>query len=300
MLTMFVIRGAFAAKVQPQLVAGNPKCSDLNSGWTGVSVDGPGTFMFGSLTIHVTAVDDPSVIEGQLISWTSNTPIDAVFVKGGPNGNLYRYDPPADQSSDSGLHTPANPNGQGPKWYGLSHILFCFATTEERGGTTTGTTTGGTSTGQTSTGQTSTGQTGTGQTGTGQSSTGQSSTGQTGTGESTTGHSTTGGSSTGPSTGTSTSGSSTGTTGHASTTSKTQVLGRVFHRAVHNKGLAKTGGPTTALAWTAVMMLMIGVTIRVCVPKTAAAGVANVNAPDDLVTKTLELVNRFARGNRIA
>jgi hypothetical protein len=45
-----------------------------------------------------------------------------VFVKGGPVGNLYVYNP--ESWGDGGLHSPINPNNGQP--YGLSHISFCY------------------------------------------------------------------------------------------------------------------------------------------------------------------------------
>ncbi len=44
--------------------------------------------------------------------------------KGGPNANLYRYDPPAEVIRDGHLHSPDQPEQRHA--YGLSHIEFCF------------------------------------------------------------------------------------------------------------------------------------------------------------------------------
>ncbi|WP_170233691.1 hypothetical protein [Ornithinimicrobium humiphilum] len=62
--------------------------------------------------------------DGTWVDWTSTVGIDAVIVKGGPNANVYRYDPPAESFGDTGLVTPTNPNNYKP--YGLSHVDFCY------------------------------------------------------------------------------------------------------------------------------------------------------------------------------
>ena len=75
---------------------------------------------------------------------------------------------------------------------------------------------------------------------------------------------------------------------------KPVVKGRVFHR----KPLAHTASETTAFAWFAVIMLMIGATIRFCaVAPQADATVTKANEDDELVARTLALVSRFAKRN---
>lgn len=50
--------------------------------------------------------------------------MDTVIGKGGPNSNLYIYDPPPESFGDTGLHSPLNPiNQEQPS---LSHISFCY------------------------------------------------------------------------------------------------------------------------------------------------------------------------------
>jgi hypothetical protein len=106
--------------VEPVFVADNPTCSDLVPGTFELKVEpvSDGTFSDGTLTV---TVDVRDTNDGQVFDWTSNIGVDAVFAKGGPNGNLYLYDPEA--TSDTGLHAPANDSGQ---WAGLSHISFCY------------------------------------------------------------------------------------------------------------------------------------------------------------------------------
>ncbi len=62
--------------------------------------------------------------DGVNFDWSSTIiGMDAVIAKGGPNANLYVYDPPAESFGDTGLHSPNNASGQPA---GLSHVVFCF------------------------------------------------------------------------------------------------------------------------------------------------------------------------------
>lgn len=63
-------------------------------------------------------------LDGTYFNWTSTIGMDAVIAKGGPNANVYVYDPPAESFGDTGLVSPTNPSNDKP--YGLSHIEFCF------------------------------------------------------------------------------------------------------------------------------------------------------------------------------
>jgi LPXTG-motif cell wall-anchored protein len=107
------------------LVDGNATCSDLapeGATWTELKVEPveDGTFTDGTLTvtIEVTETDDDGAL---VFNWTSNIGVDAVFVKGGPGGLLYLYD---ESTGDTGLHAPVNPQNQ--KFFGISHISFCY------------------------------------------------------------------------------------------------------------------------------------------------------------------------------
>jgi hypothetical protein len=103
--------------VTPVVHPDNPTCSDLVPGTTELRVEPvtSGEHTDGTLTVTLT-VDDA------FFDWTSNIGINAVFVKGGDNGNLYVYDPPA--TSDTDLHAPINPANDKP--FGLSHVSFCY------------------------------------------------------------------------------------------------------------------------------------------------------------------------------
>jgi hypothetical protein len=71
---------------------------------------------FGSVTVKL-------CYENEKISFKVTDGVATkVYVKGGPGGNLYTYDP--GQTADCGLVTPTNPNNK--KLYGLSHVSFCL------------------------------------------------------------------------------------------------------------------------------------------------------------------------------
>jgi hypothetical protein len=113
------VRPASASHIEPVFVAGNPSCTDLGYDF-GFRVDPPnaGTYDIDGLnTVTVTT-------DGVYFDWSSTLPMDAVIAKGGPNANVYVYDPPAEETSDTGLHSPINPSNGQP--FGLSHIDFCF------------------------------------------------------------------------------------------------------------------------------------------------------------------------------
>jgi len=109
---------AAATHVAPQFKAGNPSCEDLGYDF-GFKIEpvtgGQHSGGLGSVTLTLGS--------GNTFSWTSTFGIDAVIVKGGPNANLYAYDPPSEAFSDSGLHAPDNPSGG---FAGLSHVEFCY------------------------------------------------------------------------------------------------------------------------------------------------------------------------------
>lgn len=105
--------------VDPVFVDDNPSCEDLGYDFE-YKVDPPNSgayVVLPGLTINVTN-------DGTYVSWSANFGIDAVIVKGGPNANLYVYDPPAESFGDSGLHSPINASNGTP--YGVSHISFCY------------------------------------------------------------------------------------------------------------------------------------------------------------------------------
>ena len=117
--------------VSPIFKSGNPTCSQLLTGIPGLRelrANSPTdlTYTDGSLSVDI---DIRNTGAGPVFDWStsSGVTIHGIFVKGGPNGNLYNYaagNPPVFASSDDGLHSPVNDrNGN---FYGLSHISFCY------------------------------------------------------------------------------------------------------------------------------------------------------------------------------
>jgi LPXTG-motif cell wall-anchored protein len=131
------VEGA-STHVSPTEVPGNAKCpaglTELKVGNGGPPVDG--TFTDGTLEV---TIDVRDTAEGQVFDWTSNIGVDVVIAKGGPNSNVYTYDP--ESTGDTGLHAPGVPSGM---FAGLSHISFCYdedqATTSTTAEETTSTT----------------------------------------------------------------------------------------------------------------------------------------------------------------
>ncbi len=113
--------------VQPVFVDGNPTCGTLDPGTTELKVEpvNSGTYTDGTLTVTI-AVRNTD--DGQVIDFTSNIGVDSVFVKGGSNGNFYNYqDTIGENNSDTDLHSPVN--GDDGKFFGLSHVSFCYDVT---------------------------------------------------------------------------------------------------------------------------------------------------------------------------
>ena len=123
-LLLIPASGAEAAIVAPVLVGGNASCGSLDSTWVEFHkvepVTDQGVWPAPDADMHVTW-DAYSTTSGQAFDWTSSFPVLGVFVKGGPDGYLYRY--PSGSMSDTLLHAPSNASGQ---WAGLSHVSFCY------------------------------------------------------------------------------------------------------------------------------------------------------------------------------
>lgn len=109
--TIALAAPASAASVDPVLIADNPDCATV--GLTTIhkfEPIGQGSAESSGITITAT---------GANFDFTSEVPIGAVIVKGGPDANVYTY--ASLTFSDTGLHAPLN----GTEPYGLSHIEFC-------------------------------------------------------------------------------------------------------------------------------------------------------------------------------
>jgi hypothetical protein len=66
-------------------------------------------------------------------SWSSEYPVCAVVVKGGPNANVYYYYEYSEPvMGDTGLVAPFNENSE--KVYDISHVTFCFCDPDDGDG----------------------------------------------------------------------------------------------------------------------------------------------------------------------
>jgi hypothetical protein len=116
-----------AVQSAPILVPGNPTADTLGLAPFSCKVEPPisGTYgldasLGGTNTVTVTVSPD-----GLTFDWSSSLPIDAIIVKGGPNADLYLYDPEAfSNSGEPALHPPVNPNNG--LYYAIAHIEFAF------------------------------------------------------------------------------------------------------------------------------------------------------------------------------
>ncbi len=103
-------------------VAGNPQCAS-GFAFTLKLEDGEnlanGTFGPIVISNYNGTSFNWAIATGFLNTYDANT----VIVKGGPNAEVYLYTDPGDDS-DQGLTAPINPNNG--KFYGVSHISFCF------------------------------------------------------------------------------------------------------------------------------------------------------------------------------
>src|SRR5687767_8204380 len=69
---------------------GDPKCSDVASGLKSVKID---PVRQGSTSFGNSSFGGSISVSGKVFDWSTNSPIDVVIVKGGPNANIYRYSP---------------------------------------------------------------------------------------------------------------------------------------------------------------------------------------------------------------
>jgi hypothetical protein len=130
---LVLVGGTQSAQADGQLKPGNQNCADVIAGSLELRVNAPadGTFSSGAFSVVVDVQtlgsDDPAhpgnQTGSQVFDFTaSGGSVIGVAVKGGPDTNFYDYRP-AGVSSGNDLHAPLNSNN---KFYGLSHISFCY------------------------------------------------------------------------------------------------------------------------------------------------------------------------------
>lgn len=112
--------------VDPVYVDHSASCEDLAPAaetWYELQVEPveSGLHARGPLTVNLARNESGDLTT---LDWSASTPVDAVFVKGGPGGNFYHYEPA--ETADSGLRAPLN--RQSGKQFNPGYILFCTTT----------------------------------------------------------------------------------------------------------------------------------------------------------------------------
>lgn len=102
-------------------LAGNVDCS---SGTLQFKVDPPANGIYGGGAIEITNFNGTSFSWAITAGFLNTYDAGVVLVKGGPNTEEYDYSSNNAIDWDSGLTAPVNPNNG--KFYGVSHISFCF------------------------------------------------------------------------------------------------------------------------------------------------------------------------------
>lgn len=106
------------------LVAGNPACGAAPNGGINIKIEAEDLAVGNYGPIRITAVSGTYVSWEIRAEYLDTYDANTVIVKGGPNAIVYSYDTWDD--SDTRLTAPRNFNGAQPKYYGISHISFCF------------------------------------------------------------------------------------------------------------------------------------------------------------------------------
>lgn len=136
-LLALVCAGALTATAfaDGQVFGGNTNCGEIIPGSLELRINAPGDGTFSNpdgfsvvvdvRTLAADAPDHPGDQTGsQVFDFTaSGGSVVGVAVKGGTDVNFYDYRP-AGTNSGTGLHSPVNTKNQ--KFYGLSHISFCY------------------------------------------------------------------------------------------------------------------------------------------------------------------------------
>jgi len=119
-IALVAFAGAASAAETVTPVDGNPTCP---AGTTEYKIDAEPvvkTYTIGDFTVDITKSSD-----GTVSFANASKDIVTVIMKGGPNANVYAYDPAV--RADDDLVTQTNPNNG--KRYGTSHVSFCSGTT---------------------------------------------------------------------------------------------------------------------------------------------------------------------------
>ena len=105
-------------------VDGNPRCGAAPSGGFNLKIEAEDLGVGNYGPIRITAYDGKHVSWRIRDAYLHTYDANLVIVKGGPTAMFYQYD--TNDDSDTRLTAPRNFNGAQPKYYGISHISFCF------------------------------------------------------------------------------------------------------------------------------------------------------------------------------
>ena len=111
--------------IVPQALAGNQNCRGSDGDFElRINAPGDGTFTHLATGFSIT-IDVRDTALGQVFDYvaTGGT-IFKIYVKAGPDTNLYDYGAAGSDGADTGLHGTVNPSNG--RFYGLSHISICF------------------------------------------------------------------------------------------------------------------------------------------------------------------------------
>ena len=111
--------------IQPTALDGNRNCAAGDGEFElRINAPGDGTFTHTATGFTIT-LDVRTTAEGQVFDYTSSGgTISHIYVKAGPDTNLYAYGAAGSDGVDTNLHGTVNPSNG--RYYGLSHISICF------------------------------------------------------------------------------------------------------------------------------------------------------------------------------
>jgi len=109
---------AEATHVMPSVLVGPmPTCVGVDSSWLELRDEGLVNGMLSDGVVGVSVTFTYSGLDS--VEWTATMgSLDAVIVKAATNAHLYRYDPPSEETFDTGLVPPTSQD--------ISHVSFCY------------------------------------------------------------------------------------------------------------------------------------------------------------------------------
>ena len=109
-----VIIAVLLLSVVPELVDGNPKCSDIGFAYQLSAEDGSGIYTDGDWTVELWITSGTT----DTVTFESNIPVAAAIIKAATQANIYRFPVPVLDAND--LSSPNQSD--------VSHVFFCYGT----------------------------------------------------------------------------------------------------------------------------------------------------------------------------